>query len=281
VKRLHSWLHLCLIHFNFMINYSLVRMLGALLLFSSSIGLLAQTTWTDGGGDASWSNTTNWSNGVPGTTTDVIIGTSPGAELIGLDTGGGITIKSLTFNAGLSTFSFVTLGAETLTVNGSITNNTLTGVSFKFDSAVFVGAASTWTGPLQFANNVGVGVNSVTLSGSTSFNSGINLNFDITNASTYGRFLGSGTATVVGATININGAYTGVSGDTFDFTTGNFSGATLGLLPTLSGGLVWNTSNFLTQGILSVSAVPEPATYAVVLGFVALGFGAARRRRKA
>ena len=253
------------------------------LMVGFAVSLTAQTTdvWTDGGGgDPSWSNTANWSlNSVPSSSTDVQIGVQPSAGLIGIDTGAAV-IKSLTFNNTLTgSFSFELASGDTLQISGAITNNS--GFNHSFNLPVSAGASATWTGPLTYSNIVNIGANTITLSGSSIFN-GSNLNFDITSLSTFGHFLGSGTATVTGVTINIGGSYTGSSGDTFDFTTGNFSGATLGSLPTLSGGLSWNTSSFISSGVLSVvTAIPEPSAYAAIFGAAAIGLGVWRKRRKA
>jgi len=156
-----------------------------------------------------------------------------------------------------------------------------------FDIAVSAGTGTiAWDGPLNFKNIVNAGTKQISLSGGVTFtNATININ--ISSLSSFGQFNVLGGAVVFSGTniINLSGgtfsAY--AAGNSFDFTTGDFSGVSLAnvILPTLSGGLVWNTSNFLTQGILTVSAVPEPATYAVLLGLAVLGFGAVRRRRKA
>ena len=241
----------------------------------------AQSTWNDTStGDPDWSNAANWSSGtVPGSTTDVIIGAAPTAGIIGLNDGGNaITVKSLTVNSGIGAFSFVQLAGESLAVNGSITNNDSGIVDFQV--AVNAGANSTWSGPLNFGNNVVIGTRQVTLSGTQIF-SGSNLNFEITNATTHGSFLGSGTTTFNSTVqINIGGSYTGTLGNSFDFTTGNFGSAVIGNLSTLSAGLSWDTSQFLNNGILTVvSAVPEPATYATLFGLGVLGLAAYRRRR--
>jgi hypothetical protein len=237
----------------------------------------AQTTWTDGSVDQLWSSPGNWSNGVPSSSTAVTIGTQPSGNAIVVDTGA-TTIGSLTISSALSApFTLTVAGlSDALQVNGGITNNDSS--THIVDIVLTAGASATWTGPMSYTRQVDIGAFTVTLAGVNSFSNAIN--FNISNSVTYGRFIDSGT-TAFSGTINIGGSYVGGAGDLFDFTTGNFSGASLGALPVLSNGLVWNTSNFITQGILTVSAVPEPATYAALFGVAALGFCAVRRRRKA
>lgn len=254
-------------------------LVSAFVVIASASSVFAQTTiWNDGAGDQIWSSPANWSAGVPISTSAVQIGTQPTFDQIGVDTGS-TTIASLTFNNTLTAGVDITLiTSDKLTVNGAITNNSAFLDSFSLP--VLAGASATWaggTGGLRFFNTTNIQTNSVTLSGLLDF-SGASLNFDITNLSTYGRFLGGGTAVVSGVIINVGGTYTGVFGNTFDLTSGNFAGATLGTLPTLTGGLTWDTSSFLTTGQLSVA--PEPSTYALM----AVGLGVllvASRRKKA
>ena len=225
--------------------------------------LQAQTTWNNNGDTFSWSDGGNWSTGLqPVTGATIQIGVQPSYNQIVVDTSGAVTVASFAFNNTLSDVVEVSASTvETLQVNGAITNSSASTDTFSLP--VTAGASSVWSGPLIFSNNVNIGTTQITLANAITY-SGSNLNFDITNATTYGRFLGAGTATVTGVTINIGGAYAGVASDTFDLTSGNFSGATLGTLPTLGVGLTWNTSNFLTTGVLTV--VPEPATWALLAG---------------
>lgn len=51
-------------------------------------------------------------------------------------------------------------------------------------------------------------------------------------------------------------------------------------LPTLGTGLSWDTSRLAAAGVLSVSAIPEPATAAGLLGLAALGLASFRRRHR-
>lgn len=249
-----------------------------ILLASLSANLgQGQVTWTDGGGNSLWSDPNNWSPGIPTPTSNVVVGTQPFENVLGLDTSYTI-IQSLTFSSGLTATVEVAPAAfdDQLQINGAITNNS----SFlqRFSLAVFAGADATWTGPLRFENAVVIGTRSITMDDSVAF-TGYPLEFTINSTSSYGRFLGSGTTTFAGTvTINIDGSYTGVVGDLFDLTTTNFTGATLGTLPTLSGGLTWDTSDFISEGILRV--VPEPQTITLLMGSL-LGLAAIYRKRRA
>jgi hypothetical protein len=255
------------------------------ILLATAAQCAAQTSWTNVGVDSSWSNTSNWSSGLlPTSTSDVTIGVRPQDGILGLDTGSNISIKSLTVSGGVGSFSVISGGgSDQITLTGSIANNG--GGTVEFQSPLTINAASsTWSGGLNLAGIVNIGTSQVTLAalGTNAFTG--TLNFDITDASIYGRFLGTGATSYTGAvTVNILGSYAGVLGNTFDFTTGNFTNVTLGALPTLTGGLTWNTTQFISNGILTVaaSAIPEPSTYAALAGVLVLGMAVSRRRRSA
>jgi len=254
----------------------------AFIAFFATCVAMAQSVWSDGAGDQTWSTPGNWQgNAVPTSVTNVQIGTQPTGDQIGVDTGS-TTIASLAFNSSLTGASTITgfQSSDTLTVNGAITNNSSATQGFLLP--IFAGASATWSGSLTYGSNVGIGANQITLAGTNAF-SGLNLNFDITNTSTYGNFIVSGTATFTSNVhININSSYVFVGGETFDFTSGSFGSATIGTLPTLTAGLSWNTSSFISSGVLSVvSAIPEPSAYAAIFGAAAIGFGIWRKRRKA
>lgn len=252
--------------------------LGLLSLASLITPALAiqQWIWTDGIGDQMWTDTRNWSGGVvPTATSAVQIGTQPTGDQIAIDTAAATTVASFTFNNTLSNIvDIAPYESETLQVNGAITNNSLFADSFSL--SVIAGANAVWSGPLSFTAPTGIGTHQITLSNAITFSE---LEFDITDVTTYGRLLGAGTANVTGATINIGGSYTGGINDSFDFTSGNFAGATLGTLPTLSGALAWNTSNFLTNGTLSV--IPEPGSWSLLGTGLAAATLVRRRRRRA
>ncbi len=90
-----------------------------------------------------------------------------------------------------------------------------------------------------------------------------------TNAGAYDRLLVDGVLAKGGAVLVTNLGWSFALGDTFDlFDAPSLNGAFADLLlPDLSGGLLWDTSLFETQGLLSVMQVPEPSA------LIALGIG--------
>jgi hypothetical protein len=253
------------------------------VVFALSVLTTSAQTWV-GGGDEFWDNpdgsAPNWSTGViPNSSSNVVFDSNPSATGI-LNS---LTISSLTFTSNVNAVNSIITSGGDLTVNNSIANN---GTAAQiFDVTVTAGSGVVaWDGPLSFSSNVNVGLRQVSLSGDITF--GTSINFAINNTDTYGKFnVAGGSVNITGATtVNFNfGSYTGgTAGDTFDFSNGSFGTAQIGTLPTLSAGLTWNTSSFLSSGVLSVvSAVPEPSTYAALFGAAALGFAIRRKRVKA
>ena len=90
-----------------------------------------------------------------------------------------------------------------------------------------------------------------------------------------GELAFGGTLTI--SLINDFNPVTGASFILFDFdtTTGSFDTFSL---PDLDPGLAWDTTALYSLGTLSVTAIPEPSTYAALAGLLALGL--ALRRRK-
>lgn len=246
----------------------------------------AQTIWDDAAGDASYSDSGNWiGNAVPAASgANIVIGTmQTGDNIVGIDTAGDVTVNSWTFAATLSN-----LGAPVQVFNdGSGQQLTLTSASGitnastlpnEFDVVVNAGADMVFNGGvggLYFQSALNINTHNVTTSGTVTVDPGQDIIFDIGSASNYGKI---GAVIATGTTIQIVGDnYTASPGDTFHFTTGNFNGATLQDLPSLPTGLNWDTSNFVSEGVLTVQGVPEPSTYALLLGGVAL-LGWIRRR---
>jgi hypothetical protein len=162
-------------------------------------------------------------------------------------------------------------GGDSLQVNGDVTNSGTSSSQPIFSLPFFVGANSVWTGYLQFSNTINIQTYDVTIAAAPTginFVSGSTINFEISSATTYGKLLGAAPTSVSGVNINISlGAYTGQAGDTFDFlATGGFTGANLNALPSLDPAYAWDSSNFITNGTLSVVAVPEPATLVLLAG---------------
>lgn len=250
------------------------------LLLAVSVPAAAQVNWTNGDSNGPfWSLGGNWSSGISpnSTSTDISIGVQPTADFIVVNDGPK-SVRSITFENSLTGPIQITPDlAEQLSIAGSISN--VSPYTHVFAVVVNFSNNTNWIGSFDFAERVNVGTSQLTLGGSYDF-TGTDVNFEITNSSIYGRFLGGGATSLSGVTINIGGAYTGAAGNTFDFTTSNFTGATLGTLPTLSEGLAWNTSQFISQGILSVEAIPEPSTIAALLGLGALGMAGTRRRTR-
>lgn len=91
-----------------------------------------------------------------------------------------------------------------------------------------------------------------------------------------------GTAYLAGTlSVISSGYFDQYDGMTFDLiTAGSFVGSfDTVLLPTLTDGYAWDTSQLNTAGSISISAVPEPATYAALAGFGVLSLALYRRRR--
>jgi autotransporter-associated beta strand protein len=182
----------------------------------------------------------------------------------------------------------------TLIAAGTVKINNLSGSAFG-TGAVTVASGATLTGAGTFTgafqnNGVYSPGNSPALVSLTNFSQGPTgllemqiagltrgTGYDALNIS--GAFLPGGTLAVT----FLNG-FSPVSGATFDlFNFGSISGTFAQLdLPALGTGLVWDSSKLYVDGTLSVSAsaIPEPATYAVLFGVISLAGATLRRRRQ-
>ena len=91
----------------------------ALVFLKASIAIGQQTSWT-GQTSVNWATATNWTNGVPAATTDVIIGDANFTGAFQPAISASSTAKSLTI--GVSAVSQLTV-ASTLTVKGNVEIN--------------------------------------------------------------------------------------------------------------------------------------------------------------
>lgn len=228
-------------------------------------------TWNDAAGNSSWTDTGNWlPSGIPNSLSDVHVGAFlTGDFIVGIDTGNVTNqVASFTFDSTLGTTSASVMQAsvEQLAVLGGISNNDSQAVQH-FALKVNAGANATYaggSGGLSFSV-LDIQTFAIQLTGNISIST---LNLSINSLASYGSIIGN--LAGMGATINIGGTYAGNAGDSFDLTTGSFTGNTLGVLPTLSGGLTWDTSQFASAGVITV--VPEPSTDALfIAGGLLLG----------
>ncbi|WHZ06249.1 MAG: hypothetical protein OJF59_000001, partial [Cytophagales bacterium] len=101
---------------------------GLFFLFSFFVFCAASygqtTTWTNGNADFDWSNAANWSNGLPGTGSSVIINGNTGSPLINVST---INLNSLTINSNC-VFSSLN-GNDVITISGAFALSS--GISFQ------------------------------------------------------------------------------------------------------------------------------------------------------
>jgi len=235
------------------------------------IALQSQTvTWdVPIGGDDYWTTDINWSSGsAPNSSSVAVLFNKQPTASIELDSGGETSVGSITFdNALTASMSLVPFGPSTLKVVGAITN--FDDNRHTFGLGLTAGANAIWTGPLSFTNKVDFQNFDISVSGNLNF-SGTRIYFNINNASNYGSIdlLSGGSITLGGSTkidISATLASSLVAGNSFDFINGAFAAGSLGDLPTLSSGLYWDSSKFYTDGILTVSAIPEPSTYAMLV----------------
>jgi len=253
----------------------------ALIVAIALPSAFAQSVWNSSS-SSDWTDTGNWTPADPDypgsgslVGTNVTVGNvvPPSSQLI---LSGYTEIGSLDFaNTSTENFSFEFDGSPgtSLQVNGGITNGGNGTSTPTFNLDVAVGADSTFaggTGALVFSNVLNVGLNTLTTSGAVNIGSFGQLTFAIGDSVSdpYGHIEGNSINISSGGvvTIAITGAYTGNLGDVFSFNTSGFTNAALGILPTLSGGLGWDSSSFLTNGQLTVVAIPEPSTWLLFLG---------------
>jgi fibronectin-binding autotransporter adhesin len=286
---------------------------GTTLINGGSSSFTGNTTVASGklqiGGDNFWSASS--ATTVQGGATLQLDGHQTIKNLSG---GGTVTVASgkiLTVDsvAG-STFSGALGGAGGLTKTGAATTFTISGANtFTGNTTVSAGTlmvnSSLFTSPVitvdSGATLMGTGaLNDLTLNGT--YRPGLNsaaalttqdnltmgstglihmelggstrgTNYDALNVAN--AFAVDGTLSVT--FINAFNPTLGATFNLFDFASLSGTFDTLNL-QALGGGLAWNTSALYTTGVLSVSAIPEPSTYAMFAGLAVLGLAIWRRR---
>ena len=262
-------------------------------------GLSVNTSGTaiitvDGSGTANPTLTVNPSNGPGGGADSSFSGTITNAA------SGSFPVLSLT-----------KAGAHTLTLSGA---NTYTGVTTVSGGTLAVNGTHTGAGAYVISGGTLAGTGSINSASGFTFSSSGTLNAGAAGAGNIGTLLLNGSVSALSAStfafdvggtantydivklasLNANsitlsltdkGTYTWADGDILHLFQ-NISGGNIAisgtfadiLLPTLSGGLTWDTSSLYTSGMLAVT-VPEPST----IGTLALGLLliARRHRRRA
>ncbi|WP_044891619.1 beta strand repeat-containing protein [Opitutus terrae] len=182
--------------------------------------------------------------------------------------------------SGSNTFSGgTTVSAGTLLVSGALTN-----------SAVTVESGATLAGRGTIKSVAVLGGGTLAL-GDTRGTMNITDDLTLAGTSTVALYLASDSSydhLAVGGTIFANGilsvqlagTYSPLTGASFDLFDGTFSGVFSDpQLPSLGTGLMWNTSALYTDGVISVQAIPEPATWAGLAGLLGLAVAMWHRRR--
>jgi hypothetical protein len=179
---------------------------------------------------------------------------------------------SILVGSGSSSFTISSASSEALWLYGDFVNSSAVTVNISADVNLMTNLAG-FAGLLDFYGNVNGALTQTTLDGTVSFSGTLLLGLD--SASSYGSFV-----VWSGASVDLTGlttlsfspsSYTGALNDAFqlfDVSAGSWSGASefaidTNSLPTLTGGLAWSTSNFETNG--SISVVPEPGTIGLLL----------------
>jgi hypothetical protein len=217
-----------------------------LLLFFLTISLgflhtaIAQTTWTNGGGDNLWSNDLNWSNGVPSSGDDAIFdGTSSDdciididAECLSLSMGSAFSAGQITSDEGysLTISDACTIEAGTLNVAG----------------AIYFGAGSVNIsgGSLLIGSDIEVDIYSFNISGGL-FNGGDATEIRIGAIGMYLTISG-GTFICPSNILKIANPQTGVNRDLITFTGGTFNHNSGTVILELSS----SSSNRISTGLI-------------------------------
>lgn len=145
------------------------------------------------------------------------------------------------------------------------------------NSNLGTGAVSMSTGSMT-PGGIGT-VGSFTVADNQAFSAtGGTMNFDLQSAASFDQIFGSGTGSfsLMDVTLALSGS-TSIAG-TYQLFEG-FGGINVVSGLTITGLDAGWTADLDINGLLTVTAVPEPSTYAAIAGLALLGFAGARRRR--
>jgi autotransporter-associated beta strand protein len=177
--------------------------------FTTELGDTTYLTWDGGGGDSNWSTAANWDPDQAPTAGDTLAFGGTTRTTNNNDLTAATEIGAIVFNTGAGAF---TIGGNSITLNGSITNNDDSEQTINLDIATTavrtVNAASgnITLGGVISGSGGGInktGSNALTLSGANTFTGGVTLNagtLNINNATALGD--GAGTFSINGGTID-------------------------------------------------------------------------------
>lgn len=240
---------------------------------------------TAGSGAATYNRTFNWTGGTIqnlNASTDTTIGgvtfntTGASNQTFSVDSGRSITVNSSLTGTG----GFTKIGDGTLNLNGA-TNNYSGGTTVN-DGAIAYSTAFTMSGANAFglvgAASPALNTDFGHITSSAAFTYGGTLVFNFSGVAVAGAsydLFDVGSSTGAFTDVSIGGSYASAS----------FSETSIGskIWELSTGGLkfTFTADGGISDGVLLVSAVPEPSAFAAIAGVLGLGFAASRRRRAA
>lgn len=196
------------------------------LMLAAPVAALAQTIWTNTGGNGRWGNTANWSTGaIPNSLTTAVQFNATDNDASPTTVGNialrnPYSVQSLTFNGTDDAFSIINgTGSQTLTLGtggitrtaGSSNTQTLAMTTLALTANTTMNIAgsggltisSAITGATRSITKDGAGT--LTLSGANTFSGGVTLNAGTLSVSSASA-LGTGTLTLAGGTLRLNTA---------------------------------------------------------------------------
>jgi autotransporter-associated beta strand protein len=199
-----------------------------------------------------------------------------GSGSIALTGSGAVTLSGANTYTGTTT-----IDAGVLNVTGSLGNTAVTvgpGGTLAFGGATIGGSITT-------SGLISAGLGTATGSSSLTLQSGSTLQLSLGATNSFGQYAVLGQFTPGGTLqVQLANSFNPALGNSFDIldfgSLGSGTFASL-VLPALDSGLGWDTSALYTTGTISVaaSAIPEPSTYAAMVGAGALALAALRRRK--